>query len=172
MPCVIVIGGAPGCGKSTLAAALRAHLRCPHIDFGKLREFHLQRDWSDASEREESMAFENLLGITRNYLRHGYEHVIIDDLRYPRVLEVPHVLSDVPVRIVTLILSDEAELRRRIDKRTEGFRDADLAARWNGQILASPPKPGEARIDVAGKSPEDVLREAMDHLVQPPRPSA
>ena len=57
---VIVIGGAPGTGKSTLARALRNLLNAPWIEFGRLREFHLKPDWSDQSEAEESMAFENL----------------------------------------------------------------------------------------------------------------
>ena len=72
MPESIVIGGAPGCGKSTLAAQLRALLRGPWIDFGRLRKFHLERDWSNEGHEEEAMTFENLSSIIRNYIRHGY----------------------------------------------------------------------------------------------------
>src|SRR5262245_3740151 len=111
MPTVIVMAGAPGCGKSTLAAALRARLKCPWIDFGRLREFHLERDWSNATDTEEAMTFENLISMTRNYICHGYEHVIIDDLRYPRALEMPGMLADVPVKLLTLVMSDPAELK-------------------------------------------------------------
>jgi adenylate kinase family enzyme len=92
---LIVIGGAPGSGKSTLAAQLRDLLRGPWIDFGKLREFHLERDWSNQSDEEEAMAFENLVGIIRNYVRHGYRNIIVEDFQDRRVQQVPLVLHDV-----------------------------------------------------------------------------
>src|SRR3954467_2408337 len=102
---LIVIGGAPGCGKSTLAMQLRALLRGPWIDFGRLREFHLERDWTNQSAEEEAMTFENLLSIIRNYIRHGYRNIIADDLQDHRIQQVPIALHDVPLRIVTLVVS-------------------------------------------------------------------
>src|SRR5687768_4894450 len=102
MPGLIVIGGAPGSGKSTLAAELRSQLQGPWIDFGRLREFHLRNDWSDQSEEEESMTFENLLYILRNYLRYGFSNIIVDDLRDHRVQQIPSLMNGVPLHILTL----------------------------------------------------------------------
>ena len=98
MPQLIVIGGAPGSGKSTLAGSLRAILRGPVIDFGRLREFHLERDWSNQSAEEEAMTFENLLSIIRNYVRHGHRNIIVEDLQDHRVQQIPTALHDVPLR--------------------------------------------------------------------------
>src|SRR4029077_933917 len=118
-------GGAPGCGKSTLAMQLRSALRGPWIDFGRLREFHLDRDWSNQSADEETMTFENLQSIIRNYVRHGYHNIIVDDLQDHRIRQLPHILHDVRFQIMTLIVSDPSELRRRIVSRNDGWKDAD-----------------------------------------------
>src|SRR5215213_9952021 len=131
---LIVIGGAPGCGKSTLAMQLRSVLRGPWIDFGKLREFHLEPDWSNQSTDEESISFENLQGIIRNYVRHGYRNIVVDDLQEHRIQQVPQVLHDVAFQIVTLVVSDPSELRRRIVSRNAGWKDAGAAIAWNQSV--------------------------------------
>jgi broad-specificity NMP kinase len=164
MPELIVIGGAPGCGKSTLAAQLRVLLRGPWIDFGRLREFHLEHDWSNQSREEEAMTFENLLLIIRNYIRHGYRNIILDDLRDDRVQQVPSVLHDVSFRIVTLVISDPAELRRRIMARNDGWKDTEAAVAWNERVLERPCVAHECKIDVTNKSPGAVLDEVLDEL--------
>src|SRR5688500_6795109 len=120
MPGLIVIGGSPGAGKSTLAAHLRAQLGGPWIDFGRLREFHLNADWSDQSAAEEQMTFENLVYIIRNYLQHGYSSIIVDDLRDHRIQQIPAVLADTDFRILTLVTQDDDELSARITTRNDG----------------------------------------------------
>jgi predicted kinase len=164
MPELIVIGGAPGCGKSTLAAQLQALLRGPWIDFGRLREFHLERDWSNESPEEEAMTFENLLSIIRNYIRHGYRYIIVDDLRDNRIQQVPSVLRDVSLRIVTLVVSNPAELRRRIETRNDGWKDAEAAVAWNQRVLERACVAHECKIDVTNKSPGAVLDEVLGEL--------
>ena len=76
---LIVIAGAPGSGKTTVAGLLYATLKSPYIDFGYIREFHLDRDWLDESAREEQMSFENLVYIIKNYTRYGYKNIIVTD---------------------------------------------------------------------------------------------
>lgn len=74
---LIVIAGAPGSGKSTVCRLLlQPELDGPLIELGRLREFRLNRAWTNASSLEEEMAFENLVGIVRNYFRNGYKNVL------------------------------------------------------------------------------------------------
>jgi len=164
MPELIIIGGAPGSGKSTLAMQLRALLHGPRIDFGRLREFHLERDWSNQGAEEEAMTFENLLSIIRNYIRHGWRNIIVDDLQDHRIQQVPVALHDVPLRIVTLVVSDPSELRRRIASRNDGWKDPEAAVAWNQRVLDRACVEHELKIDVTGKSPSSVLDEVINQL--------
>lgn len=131
---LIVIAGAPGTGKTTVGNLLHASLRSPYIDFGFIREFHLDRDWKDESEREEQMSFENLIYIIRNYVRHGYRNVIVTDLKDFRVRQIPEQFSDLNYLIVTLMVENDNELERRIRGRNDGFRDAEKATAWNRNV--------------------------------------
>ena len=68
----IFIGGSPGSGKTTISKLLYEKLNHPPlIDFGILREPHLETDWSNQSKKEEQMAFENLVFMLKNYLKMG-----------------------------------------------------------------------------------------------------
>jgi predicted kinase len=164
MPRIIIIGGAPGSGKSTLARGLRASLGAVWVDFGRLREFHLRPDWSDQSAAEESMTFENLTMILRNSVRHGYPFAIVEDLRDARVCQIPNVLADLDFQIITLVVGDENELRRRIVARNDGWRDADGAVEWNRAILARPLMSRESLIEAASKPEGQILAEALHVL--------
>jgi predicted ATPase len=68
---LIVIAGAPGSGKTTISKILRSRLQAPLIDFGSLRNRHLDSEWSNAGPAEEQIAFENLVFVVESYAQHG-----------------------------------------------------------------------------------------------------
>jgi len=78
---LIVIAGAPGSGKTTVADLLHGTLKSPYIDFGYIREFHLDQEWKDANPQEEQMSFENLVHIIKNYISYGYNNIVVTDLQ-------------------------------------------------------------------------------------------
>ena len=139
----------------------------PSIDFGRLREFHLLRDWSNQSSVEEQMTFENLLAILRNYASYGYEEVIVEDLRDNRVVQMPAALQGIEVSILSLVLGDREVLRARIAERDEGFRSVEAALDWNKALMARPCATHEVRLDVSHLTPQEVLDRANNLLGQP-----
>ena len=135
---LIVIAGAPGSGKTTISNLLSAYLDSPLIDLGHIRQFHLNPAWTNASEDEELMSFENLVFMVHNYVKHGYGNVIVNDLMDYRVQETPKHFNSLNYLIITLILKDESELKRRvlIPERDSGFRDYRNAIEWNRSLFS------------------------------------
>ncbi len=150
---LILIAGAPGSGKTTVAKLLHERLGSVLLDYGCLRQPHLDREWSNESEAEEAMAFENLVFVLRNYIRHGYENIIVTDLKEHRVQEFPELFAENSLLIATLVLRDDEELRRRVLERDSGWRDDEAAVVWNRAILDRSTLRGEKKIDNTSRKP-------------------
>ena len=168
MPDIIVIGGAPGSGKTTICRLLQARLNSPYIDFGWLRQFHLDETWSNASPREEAMAFENLAYIVRNYLRHGYRNIILTDFEDWRLQEIPIHFRHEDFVIATLVLHDAAEHARRVldPTRDSGYRNVTAARAWNHAVIARSAVASEVKIDNTAPDPQPALDAIMTLLDQ------
>ena len=151
---LIVIAGAPGSGKTTVADLLHGTLESPYIDFGYIREFHLDREWKNQSPREEQMSFENLVYILKNYIRYGYKNIIVTDLQDFRVQRIPELFAEHSYLIATMVITSDNELALRIRNRNDGFRDAQRALAWNKEIQERPLVAGEHRIDNTHNEPK------------------
>jgi adenylate kinase family enzyme len=156
---LIFINGAPGVGKTTVAKLLKEKLDSPYIDFGWLREFHLKRDWSNHSEKEEQMSFENLVFILKNYISYNYSNVIVTDLLEFRTQQISKLFSVQEYKIFTLIVNDYAVLKERVldETRDSGFRNFERALEWNKEVTDRVNLINEIKIDNTQISPEDVV---------------
>jgi adenylate kinase family enzyme len=162
---LIVLSGAPGSGKTTLAKQLQKELGSVHIDFGWLRQFHLDKEWNNASESEEQMTFENLVFIVKNYIQHGYKNIILTDFKDSLVQKIPNIFHDYNFIIVSLVVNDDEELKRRVlGPRDSGFKDFETSLEWNRNLIARPTLSNECRIDNSHNNPEQTTMEILKLL--------
>jgi len=147
----IFINGSPGAGKSSVCANIQQNKLWPSIDFGCLRVFHLDREWSSVSAEEEQMSFENLIFILKNYYHHGYKNVLINDLTDAKIQQLPTYLlhDEFKYLIVTLTVSDDALLKQRVlePTRDSGFRNFERAIEWNAVLKTRELYRNELRLD-------------------------
>ncbi len=159
---IILINGAPGSGKTTVSNLLRNKLKSPSFDFGRLREPHLDRQWSNTSKEEESMAFENLVFILRNYYNHGFKNVIVNDLQDERAQLFPELFKDLNFIIISLVINNDEELRKRVlGDRDSGYKDVDSALVWNRILISRPLLVNEYKIDNTHNEPDTTVEEII-----------
>ncbi|OHA01564.1 MAG: hypothetical protein A3C11_02415 [Candidatus Sungbacteria bacterium RIFCSPHIGHO2_02_FULL_49_12] len=162
---LIILGGAPGSGKSTIGELLREQESFVLIDFGWLRQGHLDNKWSNATPEEEEMAFENLVFIVRNYWRHGYKNIIVTDLLEDRITVLVETFKDSDYIIVSLVIMDGEELKNRVlGERDSGFKNVEEATEWNRGLISRPPRPYEHKIDNTHRDPAKIVKEILELL--------
>jgi adenylate kinase family enzyme len=157
----IFIAGAPGSGKSTIARRLQEQLGSPCFEFGWIPEFRLPGP--DSQAREEALSFENLVLVTKNYVRHGYRNVIVTDLNDVRFREIPRRFARYRYVILTLVVADDEVLRRRVldETRSSGYRDVDAALRHNRLIQSRRLLPNEYRVDNTRQEGQETVEEIV-----------
>jgi len=164
---IIFIAGAPGSGKTTISNKLKIKLNdCPLIDFGWIREFHLNKSWSNANNKEEQMSFENLVYILKNYIKNGYPYIIVNDLQDRRITEIPEIFNSTNYLIFSLLVKDENELSVRVmdSTRDSGFRDVKEALRWNKELSERDALPNEFKVDNSTRNPDETIKILFDEI--------
>jgi hypothetical protein len=146
---LIFIHGAPGSGKSTLSSALQKKLKSPMFEFGWIPEFRERPGKVLAFKEEESLAFENLVLVVKNYIKHGFINIIITDLRDPKIRLVQKIFRKNKYIIVTLWTNDDQKLKARVldESRSSGYRNWESSIRLNRIIKNRPLLSNEYRID-------------------------
>lgn len=163
---LIFIGGSPGVGKTTIAKILQAKLHSPCIELSWLRGYHLDREWKNATDKEEKMSFENLIFIAKNYCKYGYKNIIINDLQDFHLVNIPKIFKDYKFIIFTLFITDDKKLKQRIltESRDSGFRDYEKAIKWNKELQRRPIIINEYRIENTSNSPEQTINKILSNI--------
>jgi len=160
---LIIITGAMGVGKSTVAKLIKEELNVPVIHHDWLRRFHLDENWTQASFKEADMAFDNIVHIAKNYFSHDYPVVVIDFLYLDWIKKLESLFPGVDIRIFTLTVNDNAELERRVlSERDSGWTLTNESIKINHSFDAAPVLENEVKFDTT----ELTARQTADRILK------
>ena len=160
----IFLLGAQGSGKTTIARLLKEKLGSPHIDYDWIRDCHLNKDWSNASDTEEKMSFENLVFLLKNYKKHNYENVIVGGFTEQDIEKILDEFKNDKYIVITLFLTDEDILKQRVltESRDSGFRDFEQSIQFNKRVKGDLKFPNEHKIDNTNQTPEETVDQILE----------
>lgn len=156
-PRLVLIGGPPGIGKTSLLARLERKLqRSACLDADDVRRFHP----SQLDERVLSIGVENVIAVLRGYLGGGFEQVILTwVLADPKLVE--RILAGLEGRYRSLLLvhlvASPAALRARCLRQPDRSRPWEYVLAKLQQIDALP----TAKIDTTGLETESVAERVI-----------
>lgn len=163
---IIFIAWAPWTGKSSVAKLLQKEFSSPCFEFGWIPEFRNKWDDIIPYEEEEWIAFENLVLVTKNYIKHGFTNIILTDLEDHRIKEIHKHFPQTNYILFTFTVCDNEVLKSRVmnESRSSEYRDWESAVDINQNIISRSLLPKEIRIDTTKQSIEDVVGVIKKHL--------
>lgn len=162
MDYIFLIGPSAVC-KTTLAKALYQHYKGVYLEQNMVPEFVIPDDVPDIGDYEETLCWENMLCQLAFFHRHGRKNIIVLDFDDRRAREVPLRFRGTRFMILRLISSDPQQIiAQMIDRRDHegGLFAPDNAEHSNAVISRRALLPNEVKLDVAGKTRDEVFAEA------------
>lgn len=166
----IFVTGASGIGKTTLCNGLLEHYQTTCVEQHMVPEF-ISRDGTElmTGELEELTCWENQVAMLMCFHKLGYKNIIASDIDDLRTADIPVVFKGTEFITIKLICSDLAQIQNQMKNRpNNGLIDFELQEKMNEKNRRRNPLVNEVEIDVAGKSIDEVLEQAINIIETTP----
>ena len=166
----IFITGASGVGKTTLCNGLLAHYKTTCVEQHMIPEF-ISRDGTEpmTGKLEELTCWENQVAMLMCFHKLGYKNIIASDIDDLRTADIPIVFKGTDYITIKLISSDLKQIHEQMKNRpNNGLIDYELQEKMNDKNIKRSPLVNDVEIDVAGKSIEEVLEQAINIIETTP----
>ncbi len=160
----IFIIGPSAVGKTTLARSLYKHYNGVYLEQNMVPEFCIPSDSNDPGLYEEQLCWDNVLTQLKFFYDNGLRHIVALDFDDIRTKELPKIFRGYKFIILRLFSSNADQIKEQMEHRKNnegGLYMPNYIERSNSVIMNRRLLPNEIKIDVAGKTPTDVLQTAI-----------
>lgn len=161
----IFIIGPSAVGKTTLAKELYQHYEGVYFEQSMVPEFVVPSNVEDIGIYEENLCWENVLLQLKFFYDKGCRNIVTLDFDDIRTRELPLIFKGYRFITLKLVSSNTEQTKRQmLDRHNNegGLYAPDYVERSNSVIMNRKLLPNEVQIDVAGKTKEEVLKEAIN----------
>lgn len=158
----IFIIGPSGVGKSTLAKELYKHYKGVYFEQNMIPEFGIPND-VDEGKYEEEVLWESSVVLLNYFHNKGVKNIIALDFNDLRTREIPRLFKGKNFITLKLISSNyEQNKNQMVSRGKNGLVDLELLKVSTKKIMNRELLPNEVLLDVANKTKEEVLKEAIN----------
>ncbi len=160
----IFIIGPSAVGKTTLAKSLYQHYEGVYLEQSMVPEFVVPNDAEDIGIYEEQLCWDNVLLWLKFFYDRGLRNIVALDFDDIRTRELPYIFKGYRFITLKLVSSNTEQTRQQMIHRHNnegGLFAPDYIERSNYVIMNRKLLPNEVQIDIAGKTKEEVLKEAI-----------
>ncbi len=157
----IFIIGSSGVGKTTLAKGLYKHYKGVYFEQNMIPEFGIPAG-VDEGKFEEEVMWESSIELLQYFHNKGIKNIIALDFNDLRTRELPLIFKGSNFITIKLISSNYDQNKRQMISRGEkGLLDLELLEVSSKKIMRRALLPNEVILDIAGKTEDEVLIEAI-----------
>ena len=158
----IFIIGPSGVGKTTLAKGLFEHYKGVYFEQNMIPEFVIPA-LVDEGKYEEEVLWQSSVELLQYFHNKGIKNIIALDFNDLKTREIPIIFKGTNFITLKLISSDyEQNKNQMLERGEKGLVDLELLEVSTKKIMNRKLLPNEVLLDVADKSKEKVLQEAIE----------